>query len=54
MRSFKPSKPLQAIRRGVAATPHPSWVYRDDATAARARALTASEFWAWLGDLSAL
>jgi hypothetical protein len=49
MRNFRPSKPLQPARRGAPATPHPSWVYRDDETTERARTLTVPEFWAGLG-----
>lgn len=49
MRSLRSTKPLQAADRRIPATPHPSWVYRDDETAERAKLLTASEFWAGLG-----
>ncbi|MBO9601537.1 MAG: hypothetical protein J7496_03400 [Novosphingobium sp.] len=49
MRRLRPSKPLQAAYRYVPTIPHPSWVHRDEETAARAKALTASEFWAGLG-----
>ena len=45
----RPSKPLQAAGPRVPTAPHPSWVYRDAEVAARARALTPSEFWAELG-----
>ncbi len=47
--NLRPSRPLPPAAPRVPATPHPSWLHREAELVARARALTASEFWAGLG-----